>query len=107
MFLALLRLFFALELTKKRFKALFETYRGANCQNLKSQINENFEKMPENKQSNLIANVKTPNIGFINKYIINSGIREEGGYSVLVNYQSLLSNIFPLALLPIIFLYKI
>ena len=31
--------------------------------------------MPKNKQSNLIANVKTPNIGFINKYIINSGIR--------------------------------
>ena len=35
--------------------------------------------MPENKQSNLIANVKTPNIGFINKYIINSGIRGGGG----------------------------
>ena len=63
--------------------------------------------MPENKQSNLIANVKTPNIGFINKYIINSGIRVGGGgYSVLVNYQSLLSNIFPLALPPIIFRYK-
>ena len=47
--------------------------------------------MPKNKQSNLIASVKTPNIGFINKYryIINSGIRG-GGYSVLVNYQSLL-----------------
>ena len=52
--------------------------------------------MPKNKQSNLIANVKTPNIDFINKYIINSGIRG-GGYSVLVNYQSLLSNIFQLA----------
>ena len=37
-----------------------------------------------------------PNIGFINKCIINSEIRW-GGYSVLVNYQSLLSNIFPLA----------
>ena len=24
--------------------------------------------MPENKQKNLIANVKMPNIGFINKY---------------------------------------
>ena len=43
-----------------------------------SQINENFEKMPENKQSNLIANVKTPNIGFINKCTINSGIRVGG-----------------------------
>ena len=49
--------------------------------------------MPKIKQSNLIASVKTPNISFINKYIINSGIR---GYSVLVNRQSLLLNIFPL-----------
>ena len=79
-FLALLRLFFVLELTKKWFKASFETYStGANCQKLKLQINENFEKMPENKQSNLIANLKTPNMGFINKYIINSGIWGGGG----------------------------
>ena len=35
--------------------------------------------MLKNKQSNLIASVKTQNIGFINKYIINSEIREEGG----------------------------
>ena len=51
--------------------------------------------MPKNKQSKLIASVKTPNIGFIYKYIINSGIGGlggGGGYSVLVNYQSLLSN---------------
>ena len=61
--------------------------------------------MPKNKQSNLITSAKTPNIGFINKYILNSEISGEG-YSVLVNYQSLLSNIFPLAP-PIIFLYKI
>ena len=50
-FLALLRLFFfALELTKKWFKASFETYiqGGTNCQKLKSQINENFENIPEN-----------------------------------------------------------
>ena len=52
--------------------------------------------MPKNRQSNLIASVKTPNIGFIYEYIINLGIRE-GGYSVIVNYQLLLSNIFPLA----------
>ena len=51
---------------------------GANCQKLESQINENFEKMPTNKQSNLIADVKTPNIGFINQYIINSGLRIGG-----------------------------
>ena len=51
--------------------------------------------MPKNKQSNLIASVKTPNIDFINKYIINSGIR--GGNSMLVNHLSLLSNIFSLA----------
>ena len=64
--------------------------------------------MPKTKQSDLIAGVKTPNIGFINKYIINSEIRGGGGYSVLVTYQSLLIYIFPLA--PpkkIIFLYKI
>ena len=53
--------------------------------------------MPKKKQLNLIVNVKMPNVGFINKYIINPGIRGEGGYSVLVNYPSLLSNIFPLA----------
>ena len=66
--------------------------------------------MPKNKQSNLIASVKTSNIVFINKYIINSGIKKRGGgggYTVLVNYQSLLSNIFPLAPTPIIFLYQI
>ena len=56
-FKALLRLFYALELAKKWFKASFETYiqGGANCQKLKSQ-NENFENA-KNKQSNLIANV--------------------------------------------------
>ena len=64
--------------------------------------------MVKNKQSNLIASVKTPNIGFINKNITNSEIRGEGGYSVLVNYQSLLSNIFPISLPNyFIFLYKI
>ena len=39
-------------------------------------------KMPKNKQWNLIASVKMPNIGFINKYIINSGIRGGGLFSV-------------------------
>ena len=62
--------------------------------------------MAKNKQSNLIANVKMPNIGFINKCIIHSGMRGEGGYLVLVNYPLLLSNIFPLTA-AIIFLYKI
>ena len=45
-FLARLRLFFALKMTKKWFKASFETYirgGGGNCQKLKSQINENFK----------------------------------------------------------------
>ena len=48
-FLALLRLSFALELTKKWFKAFFETYiqRGLICQKLKSPINENFRKYPK------------------------------------------------------------
>ena len=53
--------------------------------------------MPKNKQSNSIASVKTPNIGFLYKYNINLEIRGEGGYSALVDYQSLFSNIFPLA----------
>ena len=64
-------------------------------------MNKNFE-VAKNKQSNLVASVKMLNIGFINKYIINLG----GGHSVLVNYQSLLSTIFPLDS-TIIFLYKI
>ena len=64
--------------------------------------------MPKNKQSSLIASLKTPKIGFINKFIINSEIKWRGGFSVLVNYQSLLSSIFPLAPPPsVIFLYKI
>ena len=64
--------------------------------------------MPKNEQSDFIAGVKTSNINFINKYIISLGIsRGGGGYIVLVNSQSLLSNIFPLASPPIIFLYKI
>ena len=53
--------------------------------------------MPKNKQSNLIASAKTPNIGFITKYVINSEIKERGGgYLVLINYQSFLSDLFPL-----------
>ena len=39
-------------------------------------------KNAENKQSNLIASVKTPNIGFINKYIINSGIKGGKGGAI-------------------------
>ena len=38
--------------------------------------------MPKNKQSNLIACVKTPNIGFIFKYIINSETKRGGLFSV-------------------------
>ena len=51
--------------------------------------------MPKTKQSDLIARVKRPNIGFINKY----KLKNKGGgvdYSVLVTYQSLLINIFQL-----------
>ena len=40
--------------------------------------------MAKNKQLNKIASVKMLSIGFINKYIINSGIG--GGFSVLVIY---------------------
>ena len=53
--------------------------------------------MAKNEQSILIASVKMLNIGVINKYsgTINLGIGET--YSVLVNYQSFLSNLFSLA----------
>ena len=74
-FLGILRLFFALELIKKRFKASFETY--------------------------LVGEANLSKIKLIKSKI-------KGGYSVLVNYQSLLLNIFPVAPPPrIIFLYKI
>ena len=51
--------------------------------------------MAKNNLSNFIASVKMLNIGFINKHIINLGTGV--GYSVLVNYQSLVPNLFPLA----------
>ena len=61
--------------------------------------------MAKNKQSNLIHCLKMVKIGFIKKYFMNSGI---SGYSVLVNYQSLLSNFFLSVLSPPInFFYKI
>ena len=54
--------------------------------------------MAKNKQSNLIVSVKMLNIGVINKYTINlignKGGGGGGGYSVLVNYQLFLSNLF-------------
>ena len=52
--------------------------------------------MAKHKQSNLIASVKMLNINVINKYTINLEIGG-GGYPVLVNYQSFLSNLFSLA----------
>ena len=42
--------------------------------------------MPKNKQSNLIANEKMPNIGFINKYIRNLGIGRGGGGLFSISY---------------------
>ena len=51
--------------------------------------------MAKNKLSNLIVSVKMLNTDFINKYIINPGRSGEDN-SVIVNYQLLLSNIFPL-----------
>ena len=56
-------------------------------------------------ESNSNARVKTPNVDFTNKYIINLGIKG-GGYLMLVNYQSLLLNIFSSAH-QIIFRFKI
>ena len=51
--------------------------------------------MVKNKQSNLIASVKMLNTGCHQQ--IYYKLRNRGGYSVLVNYQSLLSNLFSLA----------
>ena len=51
--------------------------------------------MAKNKQSDFIAIVKMLNIGFIKKYIPKLEIGG-GGYSVLLNYQSLASKIFSL-----------
>ena len=45
----------------------------------------------------MIASVKTLNIGVINNYTIYLIRNRGGGYSVLVNYQSFLSNHFSLA----------
>ena len=58
-----------------------------------------FVSLASSLVSSTLPLIKMPNISFINKYIINSEIRgkEEGGYSVLVNHPSLLSNIFLLA----------
>ena len=56
--------------------------------------------MAKNKLSNLIASVKMLNIGVINNgnnYTTNLEIGGGGGYPVLVNYQSFLSNLFSLA----------
>ena len=65
-------------------------------------------KKDQNEQSNLIASVKMLNMGFINKYIIypRIGGGGGGGNSELVNYQALLSNIFPLAPTPKFFFIK-
>ena len=60
--------------------------------------------MTKNKQLDLIAGVKNLNTGFINECII--GLNSEigwRGYSVLVNYQSLVTILFPLAPLQLFF----
>ena len=53
--------------------------------------------MVRNKQSNFIASEKMLNIGVINKHRPYYKLRNGGGYSVFVNYQSFLSNLFSLA----------
>ena len=53
--------------------------------------------MAKTKQSNLFASVKILNIGVINKNTLNLGTVGAVGYSVLVNYQSFLSNFSSLA----------
>ena len=51
--------------------------------------------MAKTKQSNLTARVKMLNIGVLNRDNISLEIL--GSYSVLVNYQSFLSNFYSLA----------
>ena len=53
--------------------------------------------MAKKKQSILIASVEMLNINVIDKYTINLEIGGAGGYPVLFNYQSFLSNLFSLA----------
>ena len=48
--------------------------------------------MAKNNQSNLIASVKMLHINWFHQQI-----KGGGGYSLLVNYRSLLLNVFPLA----------
>ena len=54
-------------------------FRGANLSKIKVTYQSKLRKMPKNKHWNLIANVKMPNISFINKCIISSKIRGKGG----------------------------
>ena len=55
--------------------------------------------MPKNKQSNFIANAENAKHKFYQQiyYKLRNKGEGGGGYSVLVNYPSFLSNIFPLA----------
>ena len=75
---------------------------GANLSKIKLTNKWKLRKMVRNKQSNLITSVKMLNIGVINKHTINWGIGG-GGYSVLVNFRSFLSNLFSLAPSPQLF----
>ena len=61
--------------------------------------------MVRNKQSNLIKSVKMLNIGVINKRYNykHYKLRNRGGYLVLVNFRSFLSNLFSLAPSPQLF----
>ena len=62
--------------------------------------------MPKTKQLDLIARVKTPNMGFINKYIIHSEI---GGGLFSISYLPITSHKYLSISSPpqIIFPYKI
>ena len=55
---------------------------GLICQKQNSQCNRNFEKCTKNKQPELIASVKSLNMRFINKDIINSGIGRGGLFRI-------------------------
>ena len=92
-FLAHLWLFFVLELTKKWFKESFQhifSWGGANLSKIKTLKNAEKQTLKFDRQC---KNAKHRLYQQIYYKLRNKG----DGYLVLVNYQSLPSNIFPLA----------
>ena len=83
---------FCIEIDSKMIESIFLKRlfkRGANLSKIKLINQKKTLKHSQKSVSKFDRILKMLNIGFIKSYI-SSGIREEGGYSVSVNYQSLL-----------------